>query len=344
MINDKNTTKPTIDTEINPKVNPKANPKTKPFILVDRSSYLYRAFYALPPLSNSKGEPTGAVYGVMNMLRRLLKDYDPDHIAVVFDAKGKTFRDDLFKAYKATRPPMPDDLKTQIEPLKELVVAMGLPLLIIEGVEADDVIATLATQADSSGMKTLISTGDKDMAQIVNANITLINTMSNTILDPKGVEQKFGIPPQRIVDYLALVGDKSDNIPGVPKVGPKTAVKWLTTYENLDDIIKNSRAIEGKVGENLRGHLDQLELSRKLATVKLDVKLKYSAEELTRLPVDNDKLKKLYTQLEFKRLLLALSQSEEGEKRIVKYKTILTESELDEWIDKLTKAELISFD
>jgi len=314
------------------------------FILVDGSSYLYRAFYALPPLTNSKGEPTGAVYGVINMLRRLLKDYDPEHIAVIFDAKGKTFRDDLFKAYKATRPPMPDDLKLQIEPLKEAVVAMGLPLLIIEGVEADDVIATLATQADSSGMKTLISTGDKDMAQIVNKNITLINTMSNTILDPKGVEEKFGIPPECIVDYLALVGDKSDNIPGVPKVGPKTAVKWLIEYGNIDEIIKNSEKITGKVGENLRSHFDELALSRQLATVKLDVELDYKPKDLIRKQPDDEKLKKLFTQLEFKRLLLEVSEKGSDQKEAVEYQSILTEKELDLWIDKIKKAELISFD
>lgn len=317
---------------------------TKPFILVDGSSYLYRAFYALPPLTNSQGLPTGAIYGVINMLRRLLKDYDPDHIAVVFDAKGKTFRDDLFKAYKATRPPMPDDLKAQIEPLKESVVAMGLPLLVIDGVEADDVIATLATQADAAGMQTLISTGDKDIAQVVNENITLINTMSNTILDPEGVKEKFGIPPHLIVDYLALVGDKSDNIPGVPNVGPKTAVKWLTKYGDIDGIINHKEEITGKVGENLRSHLDELALSRQLATVKLDVALDYHPKGLTRSEPDNNKLKELFTTLEFRRLLTEVSEKNEEPKEPVNYQIILTEEDLNQWIKKIEAAELLSFD
>jgi len=202
----------------------------KPLILVDGSSYLYRAFHAMPSLMNSQGQPTGAVYGVINMLRRLIKDFQPEYMAMVFDAKGKTFRDDLYSEYKANRPPMPDELREQIAPLHAIVEAMGLPMLIIDGVEADDVIGTLAKQATEMGMDCVVSTGDKDMAQLVNKHVTLMNTMDNSTLDPQGVVEKFGIPPERIVDYLTLMGDSVDNIPGVPKVGPKTAVKWLTEY------------------------------------------------------------------------------------------------------------------
>jgi len=321
---------------------------TKPFILVDGSSYLYRAFYALPPLSNSKGQPTGAIYGVINMLRKLLKDYEPENVAVVFDAKGKTFRDDFFKEYKATRPAMPDDLKSQIQPLQAIVSAMGLPLLVIEGVEADDVIATLATQAAKIGMATLISTGDKDIAQIVNNKITLINTMSNTILDPKGVEEKFGVPPNLIVDYLALVGDKVDNIPGIPKVGPKTAVKWLTEYGDLDQVVKNSDKITGKVGENLRNHLSDLALSRQLATVKLDVELQQKPQDLTPTEPDTEKLISLFTELEFRTFLLELkekmmdSNNKLGHK--TDYQTILTEKDFNKWLNRLEKTDLFAFD
>jgi len=221
--------------------------KKNHLILVDGSSYLYRAFHALPSLSTSSGQHTGAIYGVANMLRRLLKDYQPERMVVVFDAKGKTFRDDLYADYKANRPPMPDELRSQIELLHELVQAMGLPMLVVDGVEADDVIGTLAAQAAAAGMDTLISTGDKDMAQLVNGHVTLVNTMDNTTLDVPGVEEKFGIPPERIIDYLALVGDTSDNIPGVPKVGPKTAVKWLKQYGSLDEII--AHADEAGTGE-----------------------------------------------------------------------------------------------
>ena len=204
--------------------------KQAPIILVDGSSYLFRAFHALPPLTNSKGQPTGAVYGVINMLKKLVTEYQPEYMAVVFDAKGKTFRNDLYKEYKANRPPMPDELRVQIEPLHELVDALGYPKLVIPDVEADDVIGTLARQAEAEGREVLISTGDKDMAQLVSDKITLINTMNNSLMEPEGVVEKFGVTADQIIDYLALIGDTSDNIPGVPKVGPKTAVKWLTEY------------------------------------------------------------------------------------------------------------------
>ena len=220
---------------------------TKPLVLVDGSSYLFRAFHALPPLTNSKGNPTGAVYGVINMIRKLLKDYEPEHVAVVFDAKGKTFRDDLYPQYKANRPPMPEDLAIQIKPLHEIIKAMGLPLIIVEGVEADDVLGTLAVQAEKHGMHTVISTGDKDMAQLVNKHVTLINTMTNKTMDPEGVVEKFGVKPELIIDYLSLIGDTADNVPGVPKVGPKTAVKWLEQYGSLDAIMQHAEEFKGKV-------------------------------------------------------------------------------------------------
>ncbi len=226
-------------------------PRSK-LILVDGSSYLYRAFFALPPLSNSRGEPTGALLGVANMLHKLVKDEQPDLIAVVFDAPGKTFRDDLFEQYKAHREPMPDDLRAQTQPLLELVQAMGLPMLQVTGVEADDVIGTLAVQAASQGIDVLISTGDKDMAQLVGPYVTLINTMTGSRYDRDGVKTKFDVYPEQIIDYLSLVGDSADNIPGVPKVGPKTAAKWLGEYQSLDNLLANADKITGKVGENLR--------------------------------------------------------------------------------------------
>ena len=262
--------------------------------LVDGSSYLYRAFYALPPLSSSSGEPTGAGLGVLNMLNRIFKEDDPDLIAVVFDAPGRTFRDDLFEEYKAHRPPMPDELRAQIAPLIEAIPALGLPMLRIAGVEADDVIGTLAERAARAGFSVIISTGDKDMAQLVNDQITLVNTMFETKLDREGVKAKFDVFPEQIVDYLALVGDSSDNIPGVPKVGPKTAAKWLNEYKDLDTIIAHAGDIQGKVGESLRGNLDTLELSRKLATIRRDVKLDLEPADLTRKAPDVAALTPLY--------------------------------------------------
>jgi DNA polymerase-1 len=314
-------------------------------ILIDGSSYLYRAFHALPSLTNSKGQPTGAVYGVLNMIRKLLTDYSPDFVAVLFDAKGKTFRDELYAEYKATRAAMPDDLVTQINYVQESIQTMGLPLISIVGVEADDVIATLATNAADMNMNVLISTGDKDIAQIVSPNITLINTMNNAIYDRQGVINKFGIPPELIVDYLALVGDNVDNIPGIPQVGPKTAVKWLHEYGSLDNLVINAEKITGKVGENLRSHLDDLELSRKLATVKKDVDCNVSIEELKRKDPDREKLVQLFQELEFKTWLAELlGEQEKTQKQPHHYKTILSEKDFLFWLDKLNNADIFSVD
>jgi DNA polymerase-1 len=278
-------------------------------VLVDGSSYLYRAFHALPPLTNSRGEPTGAVLGVLNMLLRMQREQNPELVAVVFDAPGKTFRDELFAEYKSHRPPMPDDLRAQIEPLIAAVQAMGLPLLRIPGVEADDVIGTLAQRAVAAGMNVLISTGDKDMAQLVNERVTLVNTMTNSSLDRAGVKVKFDVYPEQIIDYLALVGDTSDNIPGVPKVGPKTAAKWLNEYVTLDNLIANQDRIEGKVGESLRASTVDLALSRELATIRCDVDLDIGPEDLRRAEPDTAKLRELYTRLELRSLLKGLDTS-----------------------------------
>jgi DNA polymerase-1 len=278
-------------------------------VLVDGSSYLYRAFHALPPLTNSKGEPTGAVLGVLNMLTKLLKDEAPQRIAVVFDAPGRTFRDDLFDEYKAHRAPMPDDLRAQVAPLLEAVAAMGLPLLRVAGVEADDVIGTLAARGADLGFTVLISTGDKDMAQLVSPQVTLVNTMSNTRLDRAGVKAKFDVFPEQIIDYLALVGDSSDNIPGVSGVGPKTAAKWLNQYQTLDALIANAAAIGGKVGENLRAELPILELSRRLATIDTALTLDLSPDELQAGAPDVAALRALYTRLELRLLLRSLETS-----------------------------------
>lgn len=277
-----------------------------PLVLVDGSSYFYRAFHALPPLTNSKQQPTGAIYGVANMIKRLIKEYQPKQIAVVFDAKGKTFRDDLYPAYKANREKMPDDLSCQFQPLVELLTAMGLPLLIIEGVEADDVIGTLAEQATKKGMPVLISTGDKDMAQLVNDHVTLINTMSNQRLDIVGVQEKFGVTPSQIIDYLTLVGDVSDNVPGVPKCGPKTAAKWLNIYQTLDNLIQNADKIEGKVGEYLRASIPQLPLCKQLITIKTDLNLPLGLHELDLKPENRDQLITMTQSLEFKSWLKEL--------------------------------------
>jgi DNA polymerase-1 len=275
-------------------------------VLVDGSSYVYRAFHALPPLSTSRGEPTGAVHGVLNMLLKFVKDYQPQQIAIVFDASGKTFRDDLFAQYKAHRTPMPNDLRSQIEPLLSIIRAQGLPILRVEGVEADDVIGTLACRAARDGKSVLISTSDKDMAQLVDGSVTLINTMSNTVLDRAGVKAKFDVYPEQIIDYLALVGDTSDNIPGIEKVGPKTAAKWLGQYEKLDNLVANAAQISGKVGENLRAGLVTLELSRKLATIHTDLDLPLSHDQLTPSPPDVEKLRELYTRYELRSFLRQL--------------------------------------
>lgn len=272
----------------------------RPLVLVDGSSYLFRAFFALPPLKTSKDQPTGAIKGVISMILKLMKDYPDGNIAVIFDAKGKTFREDMYVDYKANRPPMPDDLRVQIEPIHQIIRALGLPLLIIDGVEADDVIGTLAEQAWKQKMPTLISTGDKDMAQLVNEHVTLLNTMTDETLDIAGVEEKFGLPPERIIDYLALMGDKVDNIPGVPGVGPKTAVKWLQEYGSLEGLVARADEIKGKIGEKLRDNLEQLQLSRELATIKLDVDLEFGPTDLVHKEPDKPELLALYKHLEFR--------------------------------------------
>ncbi len=242
-------------------------------VLIDGSSYLYRAFHALPALTNSSGEPTGALHGVITMIAKLVREQPEAQFAVVFDAPGKTFRDEIYADYKANRPPMPDELRSQVEPILDAVKAMGLPLLRVEGVEADDVIGTLCNQATEAGKSVLVSTGDKDLAQLVNDGVTLINTMNDSVMDRDGVRAKFDVWPEQVVDYLGLVGDTSDNIPGVPKVGPKTAAKWLNEWDSADGIIENAEAIKGKVGESLRDNIDSLRLSRELATIRQDVDL-----------------------------------------------------------------------
>ena len=332
--------------------------------LVDGSSYLYRAFHALPPFTNSRGEPTGAVLGVVNMLQKFLRETEPRHIAIVFDAPGRTFRDELYAAYKAHRPPMPDDLRAQVAPLLATVEALGLPVLRIAGVEADDVIGTLTRQAVAAGMQVVISTGDKDMAQLVDGSVTLINTMFDTRLDRSGVKAKFDVEPEQIVDYLALVGDASDNIPGVPKVGPKTAAKWLGEYGSLAALIAQADKIEGKVGESLRSNLPQLELSRQLATIRCDLELPLAPVALERRPPDRERLTELYRQLEFKRLLEALEPGAAAAPTAAEraavvdaeanspapagvarhYETVLSWETLDAWLARLAAAPLIAFD
>lgn len=327
-----------------------------PLLLVDGTSYIYRAYHAMPELTNSKNEPTGAIYGVINMLRRLLKEYQPNLMAVIFDAKGKTFRHQLYASYKATRPPMPDDLKSQLKPLYEIVGAMGLPLLCVEGVEADDVIGTLAKQASKLGLNTVISTGDKDMAQLVDGHVSLINTMSNTAMDVNGVAEKFGIGPGLIVDYLTLMGDTSDNIPGVAKVGPKTAVKWLLEYGSLDAVVANANNIGGKVGENLRNSIDQLPLSKQLATIECSVNLALGPKELVISPPNKDRLKDLFGQLEFKSWLAEVLASDRATaspnnqktnhdaSEKPDYQTVTTEKQLNVWLEKLQAAPIFAFD
>ncbi len=324
---------------------------SSPFILVDGSSYLYRAFHAMPNLTNSAGEYTGAVYGVVNMLRKLIKDFDPEYMAVVFDAKGKTFRDDIYKDYKANRPPMPSELSKQIEPLHQLVKALGIPILVIEGVEADDVIGTLAKEAAREKIDTLISTGDKDMAQLVNGHITLMDTMKNAFLDRAGVIEKFGLPPEKIIEYLALMGDKSDNIPGVANVGPKTAAKWLEQYGSLDGIKQHADEIKGKAGENLRAALDQLPLAMQLATIKCDVKLGVTPRDLKRQPPAEKELIEILSRLEFKTWLSEILANSTDESTAVnntatnrQYQTIYSKQELTDWIARLKQAPLFAFD
>ena len=320
-----------------------------PIVLVDGSSYLYRAFHVpqLQRLTNSRGEMTGAVYGVINMLRRLREDYHPEYMGVVFDARGKTFRHDMYEDYKATRPPMPDDLKRQIEPLHEIVRAMGLKLIIEPDVEADDVIGTLARRASAKGLPVVVSTGDKDMAQLVDEHVTLINTMSNTVMNRDTVEEKFGVKPEQIIDYLALMGDTSDNIPGVPKVGPKTAAKWLQQYGSLDALLEHADEIKGKVGDNLRASLKQLPLSRALTTIRDDLELGFTLDDLRIGEADTDKLKQLFTDLEFRRWLDELdggADSKQAANRKADYETVLDRKRFDAWLEKLGKAKHFAFD
>ncbi|MCB1879949.1 MAG: DNA polymerase I [Gammaproteobacteria bacterium] len=319
-----------------------------PLILVDGSSYLFRAYHALPPLTNSKGEPTGAIVGVVNMLRKMISDYQPQYIAVVFDAPGGTFRNQIYDQYKANRPPMPDDLRAQIAPLQHIVRAMGLPLLIESGVEADDVIGTLAARASRQGMNTLISTGDKDMAQLVDENTTLINTMTNVVMDRAGVIDKFGVTPEQIVDYLALVGDSVDNIPGVPKCGPKTAVKWLAEYHSLDELMARADEIKGKVGEYLRASLEQLPLARDLATIRRELRLAVEPEELTPNRPDTESLRGLYQQIESRRLLESIETAAQPEPHETggdnHYQLVLDEQAFNGWLERLRAAELFAFD
>ncbi len=316
-------------------------------ILVDGSSYLYRAFHALPNLSTSSGQPTGAVYGVINMVRKLLAEHNPEFVAVIFDAKGKTFRHDLYAEYKANRPPMPAELGCQIPFVHDLVQALGVPLLCIEGVEADDVIATLADRAAKAGIQTLVSTGDKDLAQIVNDRVTLVDTMQDKYLDVDGVERKFGVAPEQIIDYLTLIGDTSDNIPGVPKVGPKTAIKWLQTYGSLDEVMRHAGEIKGKVGDNLRERLDQLPLSRQLVTVKSDVALDIEPENLRPKDRDEGTLRDIFGELEFSSWLADLTEGGGGKSVTddsVDYLTVFSQDELAVWIERLSKAHLFAFD
>ncbi|KAF0205226.1 MAG: DNA polymerase [Gallionellaceae bacterium] len=343
----------------------------KTLLLVDGSSYLYRAFHAMPDLRSPTGLPTGAIQGVLNMLRRLQKDYPADYSACVFDAKGKTFRDDWYPEYKAHRPSMPDDLRAQIEPLHEAVAAYGWNILMIDGVEADDVIGTLAQQATQGGARCIVSTGDKDLTQLVNSQVQLINTMSNETLDEAGVLAKFGVPPERIVDYLTLVGDTVDNVPGVTKCGPKTAVKWLTQYGTLDNLVAHAGEVGGVVGENLRAALDWLPQGRRLVTVKCDVELPVRFDQLAAPTQDTEKLRGLLEQFGFKSWLRELGGRQQQESASApaqqasllpqreaapqvsgelfsndtsNYKAILTDAQLDAWIEKIMHAPLVSID
>ncbi|MFI3184408.1 MAG: DNA polymerase I [Methylococcaceae bacterium] len=345
-------------------------------ILVDGSSFLFRAYHAIPPLTNPNGEPTNAVYGVSNMLRKLIADYHSDYITVVFDAPGPTFRNVLYDQYKAHRPPMPDDLRVQIEPLHQLIRAMGLPLIMESDVEADDVLGALAQHAEQQGLDVIISTGDKDMAQLVTEHIILENTMSNTRMDIQGVFDKFGVRPDQIIDYLALIGDTVDNIPGVPKVGPKTAAKWLAQYQTLENLVAHADQITGKIGENLRASLQQLPLAKQLTTIKCDLNLPYAIKDLKQQPMDKAELKKLLAELGFSSWLKMLEAStttvlsvDEGlspgasvppvlkpnsthvaietvQTEIIdaSYETLLTEQQFNDWLAELNKADLFAFD
>ena len=316
---------------------------TKPVVLIDGSSYLFRAFHALPKLMSTKGAHTGAIRGVISMIKKLMKDYEGSHIAVVFDARGKSFRNELYAEYKANRSKMPDDLREQITPIQNIIQMMGLPLIIIEGVEADDVIGTLACQATAMQLPVVISTGDKDMAQLVNEHVTLINTMTDTLMDHEGVIAKFGVRPDQIIDYLALVGDTSDNIPGVPKCGPKTAVKWLAEYGSLEGVIENSDAVKGKVGDYLRDSVDILPLSYQLATIKLDVEMDCSIDELVISDQDESSLREIYTEFEFKQWIDELGADDSSVRVERKYEIILSEERFDYWLNRLADSSEFAF-
>ncbi|MEC7380069.1 MAG: DNA polymerase, partial [Pseudomonadota bacterium] len=326
---------------------PNRSSEQPPLVLVDGSSYLFRAFYALPDLATQAGEPTGAIRGVISMIRKLAKDYPGSPVAVVFDAPGKTFRDDMYSEYKANRSSMPDELREQIQPIHDLIRAMGLPLICIEGVEADDVIGTYATMATEQKRATVISTGDKDMAQLVSEHVTLVNTMTDTQMDRQGVVDKFGVTPEQIVDYLALMGDSVDNIPGVPKVGPKTAAKWLNEFGTLDELMQRADEIKGKIGENLRNALDQLPLSKALTQIKCDVSLPLSLEQLQPTEPDQVHLRDAFARLEFKSWLEALDsddaavQQPDAAQPVFHerdYHLVTTEQELQQWVEELRSA------
>jgi len=328
----------------------------KTLVLVDGSSYLFRAYHALPLLTNSKGDYTNAILGVTNMLKKLVDTYPDAYLGVVFDAPGKTFRNDMYPEYKANRTKMPDELRVQIKPLHELIKAMGLPLVMESGVEADDVIGTLAQQAQELGMQVIISTGDKDIAQLVSEKISLINTMNNQWLDQAGVQEKFGVPPERIIDYLALMGDTSDNIPGVPKVGPKTAAKWLNEYGSLDELIARADEVKGKVGESLREHLEAIPLSKDLVTIRCDVPLDEAPGDLSRTPADIILLREMLSHFEFNSWLKQLSKGSADVKKEVQKNevlpaaveltvdTVLDEATFNTWLEKLSSAKLFAFD
>ncbi|WNO09219.1 DNA polymerase I [Teredinibacter sp. KSP-S5-2] len=325
---------------------------TAPVLLVDGSSYLYRAFHAMAKadLRNTKGMPTGAVRGVVSMLRSLVKEYPESVVAVVFDAKGKTFRDEIYAEYKANRPPMPDDLRSQIEPLHKIIRAMGFPMLIVDGVEADDVIGTLARQASDKGMDVVISTGDKDMAQLVNKHVMLVNTMTGTKMDVAGVVEKFGVKPEQIIDYLALMGDKVDNIPGVEKCGPKTAVKWLAEYDTLQGVMDNADQVKGKVGENLRSAIPDLPMSYELATIKTDVELDVSVDQLAHASPEKETLRELFGELEFKSWLDELDQEGGADGQPIpelvdtEYETVTDLDTYNRWLESIRSAKIFAFD
>ncbi len=314
----------------------------KRLVLVDGSSYLFRAFHALPPLTSSKGVPTGAVKGVIAMIRKLMADNPESPVAVVFDPRGGSFRNELYPEYKANRAKMPDDLRSQIEPIHTIIRLMGLPLLVVDGVEADDVIGTLATEARAKGVEVLISTGDKDMAQLVSPEVTLINTMNDSVMDEAGVEEKFGVRPDQIIDYLALVGDTSDNIPGVPKCGPKTAAKWLRQFETLDGVIEHAEDVKGKVGENLRASLDTLPLSYQLATIKLDVEMEVGVGDLAHGEPDVDTLRDIFTDLEFKQWADELAAEAAADVPPAEYETVLDEPALAALAGRLNGSDRIA--